>query len=706
MRADAGIAAPTGAVDEGEGGSVDDLGGDEADDAQRRRPRPLRSYKIQEVIKRRQILLVQVVKEERGNKGAALTTYLSLPGRYCVLMPNTGRGGGISRKITNPQDRKRLKEMMSDLDIPEGMAVILRTAGMERTKPEIKRDLEYLLRLWDSIRDLTLQSSAPALIYEEANLIKRSIRDLYTNDIDEVHVEGENGYRVARDFMHMLMPSHTRKVQLYRDETIPLFFRYQVETQIDAIHSPVCQLKSGGYIVINQTEALVAIDVNSGRSTRERNIEETAHKTNLEAADEIARQLRLRDLAGLIVIDFIDMEDARNNASVERRIKEAMKNDRARIQVGRISPFGLLELSRQRLRPSLMETNFEKCPHCTGTGMIRSIEFGCPLCPAGHRGRRYPQALQRDHGPCRDQDRALYPEPEARCPGGYRAPLWLPRLPVRRRHADPAGIPSGTHQGASGRRGDLPDHQHRADLRGNRPPARTRGRGRGRRSRGACRKWLRRLSSLLAAVPWLRPRRLSSPTSGATAAAAGRAAAAVSTTAPKPAPTIRARRIGRRLPRIRPKRPPRISRPSRSKPTHPSRMKATKVTRAKRARTVRRSKPTPTASARSAAVASAVDAGAVVAGWTASSTMATPKRASSPSRRAKPPRSPEEQPAAPTPEPVNVPVYIDDLGDPFEDLDLPPLHVPAEPEAEPQPEPVAEQPAPSPSRNRSAGAGA
>ena len=357
-----------------EGGSVDDLGGDEADDAQRRRPRPLRSYKIQEVIKRRQILLVQVVKEERGNKGAALTTYLSLPGRYCVLMPNTGRGGGISRKITNPQDRKRLKEMMSDLDIPEGMAVILRTAGMERTKPEIKRDLEYLLRLWDSIRDLTLQSSAPALIYEEANLIKRSIRDLYTNDIDEVHVEGENGFRVARDFMHMLMPSHTRKVQLYRDETIPLFFRYQVETQIDAIHSPVCQLKSGGYIVINQTEALVAIDVNSGRSTRERNIEETAHKTNLEAADEIARQLRLRDLAGLIVIDFIDMEDARNNASVERRIKEAMKNDRARIQVGRISPFGLLELSRQRLRPSLMETNFEKCPHCAGTGMIRSIE--------------------------------------------------------------------------------------------------------------------------------------------------------------------------------------------------------------------------------------------------------------------------------------------------------------------------------------------
>jgi ribonuclease E len=353
--------------------SFDDLG-DETEEVQRRRVRPLRSYKIQEVIKRRQILLVQVVKEERGNKGAALTTYLSLPGRYCVLMPNTGRGGGISRKITNPQDRKRLKEMMADLDIPEGMAVILRTAGMERSKAEIKRDLEYLLRLWDSIRDLTLQSTAPTLIYEEANLIKRSVRDLYANDLDEVLVEGEEGYRNAKDFMRMLMPSHARKVQPYRDETIPLFFRYQIESQIDAMHSPVVQLRSGGYIVINQTEALVAIDVNSGRSTKERNIEETAFKTNLEASDEIARQLRLRDLAGLIVIDFIDMEDPKNNAAVERRIKEAMKNDRARIQLGRISPFGLLELSRQRLRPSLMETNFERCPHCSGTGMVRSLE--------------------------------------------------------------------------------------------------------------------------------------------------------------------------------------------------------------------------------------------------------------------------------------------------------------------------------------------
>ncbi|PWC33458.1 ribonuclease E/G [Azospirillum sp. TSO35-2] len=354
----------------------DMVGGDEEEEVevQRRRSRPLRSYKIQEVVKRRQVLLVQVTKEERGNKGAALTTYLSLPGRYCVLMPNTGRGGGISRKITNPADRKRLKEILSDLDIPDGMAVILRTAGLERSKPEIKRDLEYLLRLWDDIREQTLKSSAPCLIYEEANLIKRSIRDLYANDIDEIWVEGEAGFRTAREFMDMLMPGHSQRVQLYRDGMIPLFHRYQVETQIDAIHSPVVQLRSGGYIVINPTEALVSIDVNSGKSTRERNIEETAYKTNLEAADEVARQLRLRDLAGLIVIDFIDMEEPRNNAAVERRMKEAMKNDRARIQLGRISAFGLLELSRQRLRPSLLETNFERCPHCSGTGVIRSVE--------------------------------------------------------------------------------------------------------------------------------------------------------------------------------------------------------------------------------------------------------------------------------------------------------------------------------------------
>lgn len=335
--------------------------------------RPLKSYKIQEVIKRRQILLVQVTKEERGNKGAALTTYLSLPGRYCVLMPNTPRGGGISRKITNPADRKRLKELLEGLDIPHGMSVILRTAGIERSKPEIKRDLEYLMRLWDNIREETLQSVAPALIYEEANLIKRSIRDLYAQDVDEIWVEGEQGYRTAKDFMRMLMPSHTRKVQPYREE-IPLFHRFQVEGAIETMFNPVVQLKSGGYIVINQTEALVAIDVNSGRSTKERNIEETALKTNLEAADEVARQLRLRDLAGLIVIDFIDMEESRNNASVEKRLKEAMKADRARIQLGRISAFGLLELSRQRLRPSLQEINFERCPHCEGTGMIRSVE--------------------------------------------------------------------------------------------------------------------------------------------------------------------------------------------------------------------------------------------------------------------------------------------------------------------------------------------
>jgi len=343
-------------------------------DPERPRRRSLRSYKIQEVIKRRQILLVQVVKEERGNKGAALTTYLSLAGRYCVLMPNTARGGGVSRKITNVTDRKRLKGIVNELDIPPGMAVIVRTAGSERTKPEIRRDYDYLLRLWDSVRDLTLKSTAPALVYEEANLIKRSIRDVYSRDIDEIHVEGEEGYRLAKDFMRMLTPSHARKVQLYRDPAMPLFHKYQVESQLDAMHSPVVQLRSGGYLVINQAEALVAIDVNSGRSTKERHIEETALKTNLEAADEVARQLRLRDLAGLIVIDFIDMEESRNNHTVERRLKEAMRFDRARIQLGRISPFGLLELSRQRLRPSLMESSFLPCPHCDGTGMVRSVE--------------------------------------------------------------------------------------------------------------------------------------------------------------------------------------------------------------------------------------------------------------------------------------------------------------------------------------------
>jgi len=354
--------------------SVETVGGEDLGEEERpRRQQPLRTYKIQEVIKRRQILLVQVVKEERGNKGAALTTYLSLAGRYCVLMPNAGRGGGISRKITNAADRKRMREMLSELEVPQGMGVILRTAGLERSKPEIRRDYDYLIRLWDNIREVTLKSTAPALIYEEGNLIKRSIRDLYGKEIEELQIEGEDAYRHAKEFMRQLMPSHAKKVQLYRDP-IPLFHRYQVEAQLDAMHSPVVQLKSGAYIVINPTEALVAIDVNSGRATKERNIEETALRTNVEAAEEIARQLRLRDLAGLIVIDFIDMEDQRHQAQVERRLKEAMRSDRARIQIGRISAFGLLELSRQRLRPSLLETSTEVCPHCEGTGRIRSTE--------------------------------------------------------------------------------------------------------------------------------------------------------------------------------------------------------------------------------------------------------------------------------------------------------------------------------------------
>ena len=353
---------------------IETVGGDEIEEAPRARARPFRHYKIQEVIKRRQIMLVQVTKEERGNKGAALTTFLSLAGRYCVLMPNTPRGGGVSRKITNATDRRRLKDLMSDLDVPEGMGVIVRTAGSERSKAEIKRDFEYLLRLWDDIRDLTLKSTAPALIYEEGNLIKRSIRDLYTRDIEEVIIDGEEGQETAKAFMKMLMPSHAKRIKLYRDPSVPLFHRFQVENQIDAIHSPIVQLRSGGYVVINPTEALVAIDVNSGRSTKERNIEETALKTNVEAAEEIARQLRLRDLAGLIVIDFIDMEEHRNQGAVERRLKDAMRHDRARIQLGRISPFGLLEMSRQRLRPSLLEASTQPCPHCNGTGHIRSTE--------------------------------------------------------------------------------------------------------------------------------------------------------------------------------------------------------------------------------------------------------------------------------------------------------------------------------------------
>ena len=332
-----------------------------------------RSYKIQEVIKRRQVILVQVVKEERGNKGAALTTYLSLAGRYTVLMPNTARGGGISRKITNPQDRKRLKAIAAELEVPEGMGLIIRTAGAARTKQEIKRDFEYLLRLWESVRDLTLRSQAPSLVYEEGNLIKRSIRDLYNKDVDEVIVAGGEAHREAKDFMRMLMPSHAKNVTLYA-EPEPLFTRFQIERQLNAMFSPYVTLRSGGYLVINQTEALVAIDVNSGKATREFSIEETALHTNAEAADEIARQLKLRDLAGLIVVDFIDMEEKRNNRNVERRLKEALRFDRARIQVGRISHFGLLEMSRQRLRTGVLEGSTSQCPHCQGTGIIRSTE--------------------------------------------------------------------------------------------------------------------------------------------------------------------------------------------------------------------------------------------------------------------------------------------------------------------------------------------
>ena len=353
--------------------AVESVGaGDAMEEVPERMPRGRRQYKIQEVIKRRQVMLVQVVKEERGTKGAALTTYLSLAGRYSVLMPNTARGGGISRKITDAQDRKRLKELAQDLEVPEGMGVILRTAGANRTKAEIKRDFEYLLRLWETVRDLTLKSTAPTLVYEEGSLIKRSIRDLYNKDIDEVLVAGEEAYREAKDFMRMLMPSHAKNVKPYKDGQ-PVFTRYGVESQLDAMFSPTVQLRSGGYIVLNQTEALVSIDVNSGRATREHHIEDTALKTNLEASEEIARQLRLRDLAGLIVIDFIDMDEKRNNRAVERRLKDCLKYDRARIQVGRVSHFGLLEMSRQRIRTSVLESSTEKCPHCGGTGHVRSV---------------------------------------------------------------------------------------------------------------------------------------------------------------------------------------------------------------------------------------------------------------------------------------------------------------------------------------------
>jgi ribonuclease E len=362
------------AVAEEENGDAEGAGEEDDDAIEEKRRRILtRRYKIQEVIKRRQIMLVQVVKEERGNKGAALTTYLSLAGRYCVLMPNTGRGGGISRKITQSADRKRLKKIATDLEVPQGMGLIVRTAGAKRTKTEIKRDYEYLSRAWETIRDTTMRSVSPALIYEESSLVKRAIRDLYDKDVDDIHVEGEAAYKEAKDFIRMLMPSHAKKVHLYKEPT-PIFTRHGVERQLETIYSPAVTLKSGGYIVINQTEALVAIDVNSGRATRERNIEQTAFKTNLEAAEEAARQMRLRDLAGLIVIDFIDMEEAKNDRIVEKKMKDALRFDRARVQMGKISGFGLLELSRQRRRTGILEGSSHICPMCSGLGRVRSIE--------------------------------------------------------------------------------------------------------------------------------------------------------------------------------------------------------------------------------------------------------------------------------------------------------------------------------------------
>lgn len=356
------------------GRKVEVVGGDGIEGDQPVRPSLRRRYKIQEVVKRGQIMLIQVSKEERGNKGAAVTTYLSLPGRYCVLMPNSPRAGGVSRKIANYKERKRMRDVLSDLSIPNGMSVIMRTAGVARTKTEIKRDLDYLMRLWNNIRELTLQSSAPALIHEEANLIRRSIRDIYTRDVEEILAAGDEGHKFAKDFMKMMIPSHARRVKLYEDEQIPLFNRYQVESQIMEIGDPVVHLRSGGYLVINPTEALVSIDINSGKATKERHIEETALKTNLESAREIARQLRLRDLGGLVVIDFIDMEDRRNNRKVEKALRDALSTDRARIQVGRISNFGLLELSRQRLNPSLTEMQFKTCKNCEGVGTVRTTD--------------------------------------------------------------------------------------------------------------------------------------------------------------------------------------------------------------------------------------------------------------------------------------------------------------------------------------------
>ncbi|MBL81379.1 MAG: ribonuclease E/G [Rhodospirillaceae bacterium] len=383
--------------------SPEEIGGDDEHDSRSQLSESMmRRYKIQEVITRKQILLVQVVKEERGNKGAALTTYLSLAGRYCVLMPNSNRGGGVSRKITNVADRKRLKSVVNDLDIPNGMAVIVRTAGSKRTKTEIKRDYAYLSKLWNQIREKTLQSEAPTLIHEEGSLVKRAIRDMYTNDVDEVLIEGEDSYKVAKTHMKMLIPSHAKRVAKY-DGSEHLFQKYGVEPQLDTIHQGEVTLKSGGYLVINQTEALVAIDVNSGKATRERNIEETALKTNLEAAEEVSRQLKLRDLSGLIVIDFIDMEENRNKSAIERKLKDSLRYDRARIQVGSISHFGLLEMSRQRLRPSLAESVSQTCPHCAGTGRIRSINSSA---------LQILRAVEEEAGKHPVQDMTIYVHPE------------------------------------------------------------------------------------------------------------------------------------------------------------------------------------------------------------------------------------------------------------------------------------------------------
>ena len=452
-----------------------------------------RHYKIQEVIKRRQVILVQVVKEERGNKGAALTTYLSLAGRYCVLMPNTPRGGGISRKITNAADRKRLKTAAQALELPEGMGLIIRTAGENRTKVEIKRDYEYLLRMWDTIRELTLKSNAPACVYEEGDLIKRAIRDLYNKDVSEIVVEGEDGYRNAKDFMRMLMPSHAKNVKQYK-ESIPLFQRLHIEAQLDAMFSPTVTLKSGGYVVINQTEALVAIDVNSGRATREHSIEDTAYKTNLEAAEEVARQLRLRDLAGLIVIDFIDMEDARNDRNVEKRLRDCVKNDRARVQIGKISQFGLLEMSRQRLRAGVVAGSTIPCPTCAGQGIIRSVEFDRLARAAGAR-RRGPtsarhRAVRPRPGGCRD----LRTQPKATRNRPHGAGLRLDdHVPADERYAG-RYVRNGAHRTARAGRAPAPRTIARRPATGrSRQPFRRTRRGRrnnrrgGRRRRGASR---------------------------------------------------------------------------------------------------------------------------------------------------------------------------------------------------------------------------